>query len=287
MLLKKAYKTNHGESPFGDITKIDADSIPDHNILFAGFPCQPFSSAGVSARISFGKQHGFSCDTQGTLFFDILRVVDSKRPDILFLENVKNLERHDSGRTFKVIKDSIESHGYHFSYKIISSSSVVPQRRVRCYMVCVRKDIGDKFSFPEFTGDDLPLSSILEKEVDDKYTISDRLWQGHIARSKRNVERGTGFTAYTANLDKPSNTIVARYGKDGKECLIPQKDRNPRMLTPAECLRLFGFPCSFVLPDAKTTAYRLMGNSVVVPVISKLVRHIVKQYTFMQTTGTD
>ncbi len=271
---QKTYKINHGELPFGDITMIDADSIPDHDILLAGFPCQPFSHAGVSARNAVGKEHGFSCNTQGTLFFDILRVVDSKRPSILFLENVRNLVRHDSGNTFKTVKDSIEERGYHFSYKIISSSTVVPQRRVRCYMVCVRKDIGGNFSFPDFSGDDLPLSSILQKEVDDRYTISDRLWEGHIARSKRNVERGTGFTAYTADLSKPSNTIVARYGKDGKECLVPQDGKNPRLLTQRECARLLGFPEEFKYPEARTPAYKQFGNSVVVPIVSVIAKKI-------------
>ena len=271
---QKTYKDNHGELPFGDITKIDAGSIPDHDILIAGFPCQPFSHAGVSARNSVGKEHGFSCDTQGTLFFDILRIVDRKKPAILFLENVRNLERHDSGNTFRTIKESIEDRGYHFFYKIINSSSLVPQRRVRCYMVCVRKEIGDSFSFPDFSGGDLPLSSILEKDVDEIYTISDKLWKGHIARSKRNVERGTGFTAYTADINKPSNTIVARYGKDGKECLIPQEGENPRMLTQRECARLLGFPEEFEYPKARTPAYRQFGNSVVVPVITKIAAKI-------------
>lgn len=271
---QKTYKDNHGELPFGDITKIEADSIPDHDVLLAGFPCQPFSHAGVSARNAVGKEHGFSCNTQGTLFFDILRVVDSKRPSILFLENVRNLERHDSGTTFKTIRDSIESRGYHFSYEIINSSTVVPQRRVRCYMVCVRNDVGDNFSFPDFSGEPLPLSSILQKEVDDSYTISDKLWKGHIARSKRNVERGTGFTAYTADINKPSNTIVARYGKDGKECLVPQEGKNPRLLTQRECARLLGFPEEFKFPEARTPAYRQFGNSVVVPIITKIAEKI-------------
>jgi DNA (cytosine-5)-methyltransferase 1 len=271
---QKTYKLNHGEMPFGDITNIPEISIPGHDVLLAGFPCQPFSHAGVSARTAVGKEHGFLCDVQGTLFFDVLRVIESKRPKVVFLENVRNLERHDEGRTFKTIKDSIENSGYHFSYKIIDSSSLVPQRRVRCYMVGIRKDIGKPFEFPEFIGESLPLKSILEENVDEIYTISDKLWQGHINRTKRNIERGTGFTAHTADLNKPSNTIVARYGKDGKECLIPQKNKNPRMLTLRECARLQGFPEEFEASQYRTPAYKQFGNSVVVPVIEKLAKKI-------------
>lgn len=273
---QRTYKLNHGDVPFGDITKIDEKSIPSHDVLLAGFPCQPFSHAGVSARTAVGKKHGFLCDTQGTLFFDVMRIIESKSPKVIFLENVRNLERHDQGRTFQTIKDSIERSGYHFSYKIIDSSSLVPQRRVRCYIVGVRKDIGNFFEFPEISGEPLPLRSILEHNVDDIYTISDKLWKGHIDRTRRNVERGTGFTAFTANLEKPSKTIVARYGKDGKECLIPQIGKNPRMLTQRECARLQGFPEQFEAASSRTPAYKQFGNSVVVPVITKLAIKIKK-----------
>lgn len=273
---QRTYKENHGEFPFGDITKIDEEQIPEHDVLLAGFPCQPFSNAGVSARNAVGKKHGFLCDTQGTLFFDVMRIVDSRKPKVVFLENVRNLERHDKGRTFQTIRETIENSGYKFYYKVIDSSSVVPQRRVRCYMVAIRSDISVEFDFPEFVGEPKPLRSILEKEVDEKYTISDKLWIGHINRTKRNLERGTGFTAHTADLDKPSNTIVARYGKDGKECLIPQENKNPRLLTPKECSRLQGFPDSFVVPQARTPAYRQFGNSVVVPIIKEIAKIIIR-----------
>ncbi len=271
------YEKNYGEFPFGDITKISEKDIPDHDILLAGFPCQPFSHAGVSARNSVGKEHGFKCNTQGTLFFDVMRIVAKKKPKVLFLENVRNIERHDSGRTFEIIKESIKDAGYIFKHDIINSSSEVPQRRIRCYMVCFRKDFKIDFTFPEFTGDALPLKSILEKNAPAEYTISDKLWLGHINRTKRNLERGTGFTAHTANLDKPSNTIVARYGKDGKECLIPQDGKNPRLLTLRECARLQGFQDEFIIPVAKTPAYKLFGNSVVVPVITKIAKKIIKE----------
>lgn len=272
---QSTYKNNYGEVPFGDITKIPEAHIPDHDILLAGFPCQPFSRAGVSARESIGQHHGFLCKSQGTLFFDVMRIIVEKKPKILFLENVRNILTHDKGNTFKVIKETIEESGYHFSYDLINSKSLVPQNRLRCYMVGVRKDIGNEFNFPIIDGKPLPLKSILEDQPDDMYTISDRLWAGHIARTKRNIERGTGFTAHTANLEKPSNTIVARYGKDGKECLIPQEGKNPRLLTKRECARIQGFPENFILPAARTPTYKQFGNSVTVPVIEKLAKKIV------------
>lgn len=271
---KKTYEANFGEVPFGDIRKISETDLPDHDILCAGFPCQPFSLAGVSARNALNTAHGFACETQGTLFFDIARIIEAKRPQIVFLENVKNLVGHDGGKTFSVIKNTIEKLGYSFSYKIIDSSPLVPQRRLRCYMVCMR-DSQNTFEFPTIQGPPLPLKKILEKNVDDSFSISSKLWEGHQRRTSRNLARGTGFTAYCADLAKPSNTIVARYGKDGKECLIPQKGKNPRMLTPRECARLQGFPENFIIPHAKTTSYRQFGNSVAVPVIKKISEQIV------------
>lgn len=269
------YKKNYGEFPFGDITKIHEASIPKHDVLLAGFPCQPFSRAGVSARSSRGQVHGFLCESQGTLFFDVMRIAMEKKPKIIFLENVRNILTHDKGRTFRVIKESVEGLGYNFSYKVINSSSLVPQNRLRCYMVGVREDVGDKFEFPLIEGEPLPLKSILESDPDDIYTISDRLWQGHIERTRRNLARGAGFTANTADLNKPSNTIVARYGKDGKECLIPQEGKNPRFLTKRECARLQGFPEKFILPAARTPTYKQFGNSVAVPVVSAIAEKLV------------
>lgn len=282
---QNTYLKNYGEKPFGDITSLTGEEInesqldamiPYHDILTAGFPCQPFSHAGVSARNSVGKAHGFQCATQGTLFFDVMRIASIKKPKVLFLENVRNIQRHDGGYTFKVIQESIEEIGYDFKYAIIDSSSLVPQRRVRCYMVCFRKDLNIEFNFPKLNNDPIPLKSILEKEADEKYTISDKLWAGHINRTKRNLERGTGFTAFTADINKPSNTLVARYGKDGKECLIAQQGKNPRFLTPRECARLQGFPDEFVIPDAKTPAYKQFGNSVAVPVIDHIAKNIIE-----------
>ncbi|WP_236072815.1 DNA (cytosine-5-)-methyltransferase [Marinobacter nauticus] len=283
---KKTYEKNYGELPFGDISFFSGiersdefinNSIPDHDVLAAGFPCQPFSHAGVSARNARGLKHGFECETQGTLFFDIMRIAHAKKPKVLFLENVKNIVGHRKGETFKVIKSSIDELGYDFKYKVIDSSPLVPQRRNRCYMVCFRKDLGVDYEFPEISGEPLPLKSILEEEVGDVYTISDKLWQGHINRTSRNLERGAGFTAHVADLSRPSNTLVARYGKDGKECLIPQEGKNPRMLTPRECARLQGFPEQFCLPESRTPAYKQFGNSVAVPVVRVLAESIMER----------
>jgi DNA (cytosine-5)-methyltransferase 1 len=272
---KRTYEANFGEVPYGDIRKIAEGNIPNHDVLCAGFPCQPFSLAGVSARNSLNTAHGFACETQGTLFFDIVRIIEAKRPRVVFLENVKNLIGHDGGKTFSVIRNTIEAMGYSFGFKVIDSSPLVPQRRLRCYMVCLR-DTDQPFVFPDIHGSALPLEMILEKKVEESFTISSKLWEGHQRRTRQNLARGTGFTAFCADLKKPSNTIVARYGKDGKECLIPQGRKNPRMLTPRECARLQGFPESFIIPHGKTTAYRQFGNSVAIPVIRKISQNIVR-----------
>tara|TARA_Y100001960_G_C14753771_1_gene870048 strand:- start:1079 stop:2257 length:1179 start_codon:yes stop_codon:yes gene_type:complete len=287
---QNTYFSNYREMPFGDINLFTSDDvldnelgalIPSHDILAAGFPCQPFSRAGVSARNSLGKKHGFECTTQGTLFYSIERIAKLKKPKVLFLENVKNLVSHDKGNTFRVIKETIQDLGYVFNHQIINSETVVPQRRERCFMVCVENYLHEEkgaFRFPDFTGKSLPLRTVLEKNPDASFTISDKLWRGHIERSKRNKERGTGFTTRVADLNKPSNTIVARYGKDGKECLIPQDGKNPRYLTVDECRLLFGYPKNFLLPDKRTPAYQLLGNSVVVPVVERIATAIIEQY---------
>jgi DNA (cytosine-5)-methyltransferase 1 len=270
------YRQNFGDIPFGDISKDETKSyIPKKfDILCAGFPCQPFSRAGVSARNFLGLQHGFDHPTQGNLFFEIIKIAKVHNPRVLFLENVKNLKSHDEGNTFKTIERMIREIGYSFHSNVINSETLVPQRRERTFMVCF-KDSSVQFEFPNFDGEIKKLGDYLEKCVPDQYTISDAMWQGHIKRSKRNKERGTGFTVSLANLNKPSNTIVARYYKDGKECLIPQQDKNPRMLTPRECARLQGFPENFKYHPSKNSAYQQFGNSVAVPVVYKIAKHII------------
>ncbi len=283
-MARKTYEANYGEYPFGDIREFTGPNlsdeeldqlIPDHDLIAGGFPCQPFSLAGVSSRNSLGKAHGFDDHEKGNLFLDILRIATVKQPKVLFLENVSNLKSHDGGKTFETIKHLVENVlGYSFNWKIINANTVVPQSRKRFYIVCLRDK--SKFEFPEFPGDPIPLRSVLEERVDEKYTISDRLWAGHQNRTKRNLARGTGFTAHAANIDKPSNTLVARYYKDGKECLIPQIDKNPRKLTPRECARLQGYPERFVIPVSDTQAYKQFGNSVAVPVIRGITNEIKK-----------
>lgn len=266
---QRTYYDNYGDYPFGDITKREIkDFIPEKiDVLCGGFPCQPFSRAG--------KKQGFLNETQGTLFFDILQIIQERKPKVIFLENVRNLVVHDEGKTFSVIQNAILAEGYSFQYQIIDASPLVPQKRVRCYMVCVKDN--KPFTFPEITGPEIPLSSALEHNVPSTYTISDNMWAGHQKRTKRNLARGTGFTAHTADIKRPAHTLVARYYKDGKECLIPQDGKNPRMLTPRECARLQGFPEEFILPESKTVAYKQMGNSVAVPVLKKIAECIVKQ----------
>ena len=274
---QRTYFANYGEMPFGDITKAETKAMIPHGfeVLCAGFPCQPFSRAGVSARLALNQATGFEDKAQGTLFFDVLTVLKERRPKIAFLENVKNLVRHDGGRTFEIIRESIRELGYSFHWKIIDASPLVPQKRIRCYMVCVH-DNGD-FAFPEIGGPEKPLSSVLEPNPADEYTISDGLWRGHQARTQRNLARGAGFTAFTADLSKPAHTLVSRYYKDGKECLIPQEGKNPRLLTRREAARLQGFPETFILPASRTETYRQMGNSVAVPVLRKIAENIVAQ----------
>ncbi len=284
------YEANFGEYPFGDIRDFTGSEIsdqaldkliPDHDLIAGGFPCQPFSLAGVSARNSLGLSHGFEDTDKGNLFLDIVRIAKVKRPKVLFLENVSNFKSHDKGRTFSMAKDIITNElGYSLNWKIINSNPLVPQNRKRFYMVCLR-DQGE-FQFPEIEGTPLALRTILENVVPEKYTISDKLWQGHQNRTKINLSRGAGFTAFEADLDKPSNTLVARYYKDGKECLIPQKNKNPRKLTPTECSRLQGFPEKFEIVVSDTQAYKQFGNSVAVPVIRKIAEAITTKKQWMQ-----
>lgn len=273
----QTYMNNHGnELDTRDIRDVAAKEIPKHDILCAGFPCQPFSRAGVSARLSSNRSHGFEDKDQGVLFFEIVRILETRKPRVVFLENVSNFERHDQGKTLKRVKEELNKLGYkYFSCKVLDASLRVPHRRKRIYMIASKDK---KFEFPEIVPQKKCLKDILEpNEEGGKYTISNKLWKSHQERSLRNKAKGNGFRHYLLDLNGIANTLTSRYGKDGRENLIPQNNKNPRMLTPRECARLMGFPESFKLPETKTPAYKQFGNSVCVPIINILAKEISKQ----------
>ena len=281
----------------GDITQIDAADIPAHDVLLAGFPCQPFSIAGVSKKNSLGRLHGFRCDAQGTLFFDVARIIEAHQPKAFVLENVKNLMSHDKGKTFAVIyKTLTEELGYQVDWRVIDAKSFVPQHRERIFLVGFRNE--NSFTFDNLT---LPAVSsgprrhILHPEdgteaaedpftagddgrVSEKYTLSDNLWtylQNYAAKHKA---AGNGFGFGLNGPEDVARTLSARYYKDGSEILVRQEGRNPRRLTPRECARLMGFDgpgeSSFKIPVSDTQAYKQFGNSVAVPVVSAVAQHM-------------
>lgn len=267
---KRTYEANFGEVPFGDITKIEEQLIPDHDILLAGFPCQPFSIAGVSKKNSLGRAHGFLDKTQGTLFFDIARILEYKRPRAFMLENVKNLVSHDKGNTFKVIINTLEELNYNVHFKILDGKHFVPQHRERIIIVGFDNERYhglEKFKFPEMPNNKLRIIDILEQKVDDKYTLSNKLWEYLQEYAKKHKAKGNGFGFGLTDLNGISRTMSARYYKDGAEILIPQEGKNPRRLTPRECARLQGFDDTFLIPVSDNQAYKQFGNSVVSPLI--------------------
>lgn len=278
---QKTYNVNFGETPSGDITKIKAEDIPSFDILLAGFPCQPFSQAGL--------KKGFS-DTRGTMFFEIERILKEKKPKAFLLENVKQLKGHDKGRTLSVILEHLDLADYYVSYKVLRAADFgVPQNRERIYIVGFNRgkyEIPDtfEFTFPSPTHNTTKLGNILEKSVDEKYTISDALWEGHQRRKKEHIEKGNGFGYSLFNADSEyTSTISARYYKDGSEILIDQgQDHNPRKLTPRECARLQGFPEDFIIPVSDTQAYKQFGNSVAVPVVRAVANQIVTTMNRLQ-----
>ena len=278
---QQTYFANFGEQPEGDITKVDENSIPDHDVLVAGFPCQPFSIAGVSKKNSLGRETGFQDKTQGTLFFDVCRILKAKRPKAFLLENVKNLKSHDKGRTFKIIMESLNELKYDVYTAILDGQNYVPQHRERILIVGFDKErYGESlpFSFDINPKNPKPLmKDILEKSADDKYTLSDKLWlylQNYAAKHKA---AGNGFGYGMAERNGISRTLSARYYKDGSEILIEQKDKNPRRLTPRECARLQGFSDDFKIVVSDTQAYKQFGNSVVVPLMADVAKLIVNR----------
>ena len=276
----QTYHANFGEEPEGDITKIKAAEIPDHDILVGGFPCQPFSIAGVSKKRSLTRPDGFADETQGTLFFDIVRILKEKSPRAFLLENVKNLASHDGGRTFKTILRALRRHlNYDIHFKVIDASAVVPQHRERVFIVGFKKPMN--FRFPKILETRPNLNEILEKKPDRKYTLTDGVWNALQRHAKRSKERGNGFgygmVDPSTDPEKVTRTLSARYYKDGSEILIKQKrNKNPRRLTPRECARLMGFPDTFKIVVSDTQAYRQFGNALVVPLVTEIAKAVVK-----------
>jgi DNA (cytosine-5)-methyltransferase 1 len=272
------YMENFGEYPSGDITKIAAQKIPSHDILVAGFPCQPFSIAGVSKRTSLGMAHGFRDKDQGNLFFEIARILEYHKPEMFLLENVKNLVSHNGGKTFNRIKDCLTKElGYRIFFQVMDSKTFVPQHRERIYIVGV-SDPSIEFKFPDFSGrKNKVLKEILTPNhlVDSKYTLSDRLWSSLKEHARRHSEKGNGFGFGLVGPNDIARTLSARYYKDGSEILIKQASANPRRLTPKECALLMGFPKDFKINLSDTRAYQCFGNSVVVPVVARIAKEMV------------
>lgn len=274
---QETYEANFHERPHGDIRSVLSGEIPDHDILLAGFPCQPFSIAGVSKKNSLGRAHGFADETQGTLFFEIARILDDKRPKAFLLENVKNLRTHDHGRTFstimKVLKEDLK---YAVYPEVLDAKGLVPQHRERIYIVGFSEPPTPEFKFPKLPQSGPHLRSILDKSVDGKYTLSDRLWTYLQNYAEKHRSKGNGFGFGLADLDGYTRTLSARYYKDGSEILIPQPGKNPRRLTPTECARLQGFPGWFRIVVADTAAYKQFGNSVAVPVVRRVAERMIE-----------
>ncbi|MGQ3039144.1 MAG: DNA (cytosine-5-)-methyltransferase [Brevundimonas sp.] len=282
----------------GDITKVDVSDIPAHDVLLAGFPCQPFSIAGVSKKNALGRAHGFADATQGTLFFDVARIIAHHRPAAFLLENVRNLVSHDKGRTFQTIKDVLtQDLGYTIDFRVIDGRHWTPQHRERIFIVGFREDQGFRFADMKLPDAAPKLVEILHREGDeseipdqkytvgnsgrvaDKYTLTDHLWNYLQRYKEKHQAAGNGFGFGLVGPDDVARTLSARYYKDGSEILVKQDDKPaPRRLTPRECARLMGFDsprgADFVIPVSDTQAYRQFGNSVVVPAVKAVAEHM-------------
>lgn len=297
---QKTYLANYDceHEVAGDITQVPVESIPEHDLLLAGFPCQPFSIAGVSKKNALNRPHGFADETQGTLFFNVAKIIQHHRPRAFLLENVKNLVNHDRGRTFEVIHRTLtEELGYQVHWKVINSKSFVPQQRERIFIVGFREK--NDFTFADLVLPD-PLNgpklrTILHPEdgteeidppytrgnigsVSDKYTLTDHLWRYLQNYADKHKAAGNGFGFGLVGPGDVARTLSARYYKDGSEILVEQKGKNPRRLTPRECARLMGFDepggRDFIIPVSDTQAYRQFGNAVVVPVVKAVAEHM-------------
>jgi DNA (cytosine-5)-methyltransferase 1 len=268
---QQTYTANFGDTPHGDITQVKLSDVPRHDILIGGFPCQPFSNAGL--------KRGFE-DTRGTLFFDVARIIDHRKPSMVLLENVKGFISHDKGRTMAVVKETLEDLGYNVFHKVLNARDFgVPQNRERIFIVAINKkkmgSIGFEYPLPRKV--ETKVGDILDSKVDEKYTISNKLWAGHKRRLKEHREKGNGFGYSLFNAKSPyTSTISARYYKDGSEILIEQKDANPRKLSPREAARLQGFPEKFKIPVSDNQAYKQFGNSVAIPVIHAIAKAMVR-----------
>ncbi|RAI94304.1 DNA (cytosine-5-)-methyltransferase [Paenibacillus sp. FSL W7-1088] len=306
---RKTYQANYDcDHPVnGDIREVDLDNMPEYDVLVAGFPCQPFSIAGVSKKNSLGLPHGFHDATQGTLFFDVAQMIERNRPKAFLLENVKNLVSHDKGNTFKVIIKTLrEELGYHVDFRVIDAKPFVPQHRERIFIVGFREDVGFAFEdlklpqsgpklgsilHPENGSEEpeLPYTELTDAKVADKYTLSDRLWEYLQGYAEKHRAKGNGFGFGLFGPEDVARTLSARYYKDGSEILIKQEGKNPRRLTPRECARLMGFDkagqAPFVIPVSDTQSYKQFGNSVAVPVVEAVASHMLP-YIFKAMRST-
>ena len=282
---RQTYVANFNEEPFGDITGIHPDSIPDHEILVAGFPCQPFSLAGVPVSKFLDKKSGFEHPTQGTMFFEIEKILRAKHPKAFLLENVKNLKSHDKGRTFQIILDTLQDPNglnYKVEWAILDASKVVPQHRERTYIVGFA-DHDIEFNFPELQprSPELTLKDdILETTVNPKYQISEHIWKYFRERKIIQQAKGNGFSYGIVDPDQPgviTRTLTARYYKDGAEIFVKNEHPTPRRLTPRECARLMTFPDDYIIPVSDTQAYKQFGNSVVIDVVEQIARSMIDQ----------
>jgi len=295
------YRANYdcGRELVGDITQVPTEDVPEHDLLLAGFPCQPFSIAGVSKKNAIGQPHGFHCEAQGTLFFDIARILDRRRPKAFLLENVKHLVNHDKGNTFRVIHKTLtEGLGYNVFCRVLDARSWVPQHRKRVFIVGFRDANGFSFEnldIPDLSGgprlsailhpengrekEERPYTSGTKAKVSRKYILSDHLWNYLQKYAERHRASGNGFGFGLVGSDDVSRTLSARYYKDGSEILVRRDSGNPRRLTPRECSRLMGFDepggSEFRIPVSDTQAYRQFGNAVVVPCVTAVARHMV------------